>query len=78
MMVSAQITQVIKGTVLESNTNIHPEPIFELLNSESPIGSSTNEKGEFKLQNVPIGRWQIKIYMLGYKEKLIDHFECNG
>ncbi|HRH10088.1 MAG TPA: TonB-dependent receptor, partial [Bacteroidia bacterium] len=48
-----------------------PGAIVQLLNSETPIGSSTNEKGEFKLQNVPIGRWQIKIYMLGYKEKFI-------
>ena len=72
MMVSAQITQVIKGTVLDKQTQSPlPGAIVQLLNSETPIGSSTNEKGEFKLQNVPIGRWQIKIYMLGYKEKFI-------
>lgn len=69
---SAQITQVIKGTVLDKQTQSPlPGAIVQLLNSESPIGSSTNDKGEFKLQNVPIGRWQIKIYMLGYKEKFI-------
>lgn len=70
--ISAQITQVIKGTVLDKQTQSPlPGTVIQLLNSEPALGTSTNEKGEFKIQNVPIGRWQIKVYMLGYKEKFI-------
>lgn len=48
-----------------------PGAIVQLLGTDAPIGNATDEKGNFKLQQVPIGRWQIKIYMLGYKEKFI-------
>lgn len=70
--ISAQITQTIKGTVLDKQTQSPlPGTVVQLLNSDPVLGTSTNEKGEFKIQNVPIGRWQIKVYMLGYKEKVI-------
>ncbi len=28
-------------------------------------------KGEFKIQNVPIGRWQLKLHAISYKERFI-------
>ncbi|MDP1800358.1 MAG: TonB-dependent receptor [Bacteroidota bacterium] len=69
---SQTITQTIKGTVIDkqSQTPI-PGAIVQLLNSDPILGTSTNEKGEFKIANVPIGRWQIKFQVISYKEKYI-------
>ena len=69
---SQTITQTIKGTVIDkqSQTPI-PGAVVQLLNSDPVLGASTDEKGEFKISNVPIGRWQIKFQVISYKEKYI-------
>jgi len=66
------ITQTIKGVVVDkqSQTPI-PGAIIQVINSNPLLGTSTNDKGEFKITNVPIGRLQIKIQVISYKEKYI-------
>ncbi len=67
---SQTITQTIKGTVIDKQSQSPiPGAIVQLLNSDPILGTSTNEKGEFKISNVPIGRWQIKFQVISYKEK---------
>lgn len=69
---SQTITQTIKGVVIDkqSQTPI-PGAVVQVLNSDPLLGTITNEKGEFKIQNVPIGRWQLKFQSVSYKEKYI-------
>ena len=66
------ITQTIKGVVVDkqSQTPI-PGAIIQVVNSNPLLGTNTNEQGEFKITNVPIGRLQIKIQVISYKEKYI-------
>ncbi len=66
------ITQTIKGVVVDkqSQTPI-PGAIIQVVNSNPLLGTSTNEQGEFKITNVAIGRLQIKIQVISYKEKYI-------
>lgn len=66
------ITQTIKGVVVDkqSQTTI-PGAIIQVVNSNPLLSTSTNEQGEFKITNVPIGRLQIKIQVISYKEKYI-------
>jgi len=69
---SQTITQTIKGVVVDKQTQSPlPGVIVQVLNSDPVLGNSTDEKGEFKIPNVPIGRWQLKIYGISYKEKVI-------
>lgn len=69
---SQTITQTIKGTIVDKQSQTPlPGVIVQLVNSEPPMVSTTNDKGEFKMSNVPIGRWQIKFQLLSYKEKYI-------
>lgn len=70
---SQNITQTIRGVVVDKQTQTPlPGVIVQLLNSEPPLGASTNENGEFKIQNVPVGRWQIKFQVISYKERYIN------
>ena len=68
------ITQTVKGKVLDITTQealVGANVI--LINSDPIIGVSTNIEGEFILENVPVGRHNIKVSMIGYE----NHFE-NG
>jgi hypothetical protein len=67
---SQPITQTIKGSVVDKQSQSPlPGVIVMVVNSDPVLASSTNENGEFKIVNVPIGRWQLKAKIIGYKEK---------
>jgi len=66
------ITQTIRGVVVDKQSQMPlPGVVVQVLNSDPLLGTSTNEKGEFKISNVPIGRWQLKFQVISYKEKYI-------
>jgi hypothetical protein len=67
------ITQTIKGTVIDKQSQSPlPGAVVQVLNSTPLLVTTTNDKGEFKLTAVPIGRWQIKIQLISYKEKYLS------
>ncbi len=69
---SQTITQTIKGVIVDKQSQTPlPGVVVQILNSNPLLGGATNEKGEFKITNVPIGRWQIKFNTTSYKEKYI-------
>ncbi len=57
-------------------TDIHKEPLFgvEIYASESHKGTTTNEKGEYSLNNLPNGKVKILFSYLGFQSqtKVID------
>ncbi|HHH53585.1 MAG TPA: hypothetical protein ENK91_07995, partial [Bacteroidetes bacterium] len=68
-----QFTQTIRGKVVDSETNF---PLIGVnvivLNTDPLIGSVTDIKGKFRLNNVPVGRNSIKFSYLGYKDVLLN------
>lgn len=65
-----ELTQTIRGTVVDKQTQSPlPGAIISILNSDPIQVTSTNEFGKFRLDNVPLGRKQIKISFVSYKEK---------
>lgn len=69
---SQRYTQQIKGIVIDSDTR---QPLWGanvlIINSNPLKGSTTDEQGRFKIENVEIGRKSIKISYIGYEEKVI-------
>ena len=64
------LNQTIKGTVLDKQSQYPlPGAVIQVLNTNPNLNATTSENGEFKITNVPIGRWQLKIQLIGYKEK---------
>lgn len=64
------LNQTIKGTVLDKQSQYPlPGAVIQVLNTNPNLNTTTSENGEFKITNVPIGRWQLKIQLIGYKEK---------
>ena len=65
-----ELTQTIRGTVVDKQTqSLLPGAIICILNSDPLLVTSTNELGKFRIDNVPLGRKQIKISFVSYKEK---------
>lgn len=62
------LTQTIRGTVTDKETF---EPLVGarvmVLNTDPLIGSVTDINGEFRLENVPVGRQSIQVTYVGYQ-----------
>src|SRR4051812_4210167 len=68
---SQELTQTIRGTVLDKQTQSPlPGAIVSIPGTEPLKAASTDENGKFRIENVAIGRWQLKISSLSYKEKV--------
>ena len=67
---SQELTQTIRGTVLDKQTQSPlPGAVISILNSEPIKATTTDENGKFRFDNVLLGRKQLKISLISYKEK---------
>jgi len=71
--VNAQkLTQVVRGRVIDKELQIAlPGATIQLLTDNTINGVSTDADGNFKLENVPVGRHDIKISFIGYKPAVL-------
>jgi len=76
---SQQLTQTIRGTVVDkiSNTTL-PGANVVILNTDPILGTATDMDGNFKITKVPIGKHTLKITFLGYKELTIPNVVVNS
>lgn len=69
----SQATQTIKGTVTdEASKATIPGVNIVVTGTESTKGTTTDINGNFRLENIPIGRQTLKFTFLGYEELLIS------
>lgn len=67
-----EITQTIRGTVYDSETRQPLSGASVYLKDTNPaIGTTTNENGSFRLENVPVGRYILKASFIGYEAFII-------
>ena len=65
---SQNITQTVKGKVIDKTTQETIIGATIVLLESAPLkGTTTDADGEFSLDNVPVGRQNIKISMIGYE-----------
>ena len=66
------LRQTVKGTITDQDSN---SPIIGanviVLNSDPALGSSTGIEGDFRIENVPIGRITLIITSIGYEQRVI-------
>ncbi len=73
-LVSAQhFTNTIKGKVIDKDTR---QPLFGVnvlvVNSNPAIGGSTDADGNFKIENVNVGRQTLKFTYVGYDDAMVS------
>ena len=74
-----QITQTIRGTVVERVTQ---KPLsgatIIVAGSEPLIGTTTNEKGNFRLAQLPLGRYKLQISFVGFKTIILTNIDLSS
>lgn len=69
---SLRLVQTIRGSVTDVNTGQPlPGATVTLPGTEPLQGTATDENGNFRLTEVPIGRHTVRIRMLGYDEQTL-------
>ena len=73
-------TQNIRGVVIDKETKITlpGAAVVILKDSTQEAAVSTNEDGAFRIENVSIGRKNIKISMVGYKTAVVPVIVSSG
>ncbi len=67
-----QLTQVIKGTVVDIETQLTlPGATIVILGTDPTLGTSTDLEGNFRIENAPLGRYNIQIGYVGYDKVVI-------
>lgn len=66
-----EFTQTVRGKVLDEDSKSSLVGAMILLESDSTKGCLTDENGEFRLENVSLGRVSLKILYVGYETKII-------
>lgn len=68
LSVQAQVTQTIRGTVVDKSTRQPLPGATVVVVDSSPLkGATTNEAGEFAIEKVPVGRQVVQCTFVGYE-----------
>lgn len=67
---------VVKGRVYDIKNN-EGVPFVNVVVYRTTIGVATDENGNFRLENVPLGFVQLEVSSLGYKTKVSEEFMVN-
>jgi hypothetical protein len=71
--------QTIRGRVIDKDSRMPlPGATILLLNSNPPLGSSTDMNGNFRLADVPVGRQGIQVGYVGYKSAIVQNLILNS
>ncbi len=75
---NAQLTQNIRGSVVDKESQFPLIGVNILLGDDGTIGTSTDLDGNFTITGVPLGRWSVKFLYLGYEEIFISDLIINA
>lgn len=72
-------TQTVRGTVVDEDNKQPMLGVAVIVPGSDPlIGTVTNEKGEFRLEKIPVGRLQLQLNYIGYEKILLSNLEVNS
>lgn len=76
---SQDLTQTIKGKVVDGDLQIPlPGTTIMILESDPLIGGVTDMDGYFRLEDVPLGRYDIQISYIGYEPSILTELEVGS
>ena len=80
LMASAQnLSQTVRGVIVDTDSKM---PIIGaeviLLDSDPLIGSVTDINGQFRLENIPVGRINLQLTYIGYSTQTIPNIVVNA
>ncbi len=75
IQVQAQSTQTIRGRIVDevNNTPLIGVNIVVIGSIDKQLGSTTDVDGNYRIENVPVGRQTLKITYVGYEDQTIGN-----
>lgn len=67
-----RLTQTIRGIVVDAKTNSPVEYASVVVLEQPSLGASTDSTGQFRITNVPIGRYNIQASFTGYLTNVVN------
>jgi len=68
----AQTSQAIRGKVIDNSSNLPlPYAAIVLLKTEPLIGITSDTLGNFSISNLPVGRYDVQVNLIGYETAII-------
>lgn len=74
------LTQTIRGTVIDADSKapLQGATVY-VIKADNPVnGAYTDENGRFKIEKVPLGRYNIAVKYIGYEETQIANLLVNS
>jgi len=79
LAVSQDLTQTVRGTLTDTDSKLPLAFATVLIPGTDPlIGTVTDVNGNFRLENIPIGRISLRLSYLGYETKTIQNLVVNS
>ncbi len=74
-----KLTQTIRGTITDTDNNLPlVGVVVKTLDTDPIVGASTDVDGNFRLENINIGRITIQLYYVGYESATIPNIVVNS
>ncbi len=76
---SQNLTQTVRGNILDTDSKLPLIGATVIIFGSNPLtGTTTDVNGDFRLENIPIGRITLQISYMGYEPKIISNIEVNS
>jgi hypothetical protein len=73
------LNQTIRGQVIDEEGKFPLIGVTVIIEDSSPpIGVTTDNDGNFRIENVPVGRINLQLSYIGYKDKIIPNIVVNS
>jgi hypothetical protein len=74
-----QYFQTIRGTVIDKASQVPlPGASIVMLDSDPLVGTTTDVKGEFSLEKIPLGRVGVRVSYVGYHSVTLSNLSLNS
>ncbi len=69
-----ELLQTVRGNVIDQDSQVPiPGVTVVVVGSNPLVGASTDENGNYRLNNIPMGRVTLKVSSVGYEDKVIPN-----
>ncbi len=73
------ILQTVRGRIVDADSrgSLYGATVV-ILGTDPLLGASTDENGNFRIEQVPLGRWTIRVQSVGYQQKELTNILVNA